>query len=61
MDEALNRITPKKEPKRRIQIPIPTVQVEADRTISGQSTCILDLAPRQVSSQGEFSVFEAGV
>ncbi|KAI9987334.1 hypothetical protein PInf_023339 [Phytophthora infestans] len=36
MDEALNRITPKKEPKRRIQIPIPTVQVEADRRCINQ-------------------------
>ncbi|KAI9983343.1 hypothetical protein PInf_007351 [Phytophthora infestans] len=30
MDEALTRIAPKKEPKRRIQIPIPTVQVDED-------------------------------
>ncbi|KAI9991296.1 hypothetical protein PInf_018956 [Phytophthora infestans] len=30
MDEALNRVAPKKEPKRRIQILIPTVQVDED-------------------------------
>ncbi|KAI9991072.1 hypothetical protein PInf_018693 [Phytophthora infestans] len=30
MDEALTRIAPKKELKRRIQIPIPTVQVDED-------------------------------
>ncbi|KAI9981160.1 hypothetical protein PInf_010778 [Phytophthora infestans] len=30
MDEALTRVAPKKEPKRRIQIPISTVQADED-------------------------------